>query len=252
VLLTGDGSNSAETATKRTTTRSSGEIMTEFNLWRDQGIADGIRTRLRFEDRLATGYLALTIMLWYLVQIGVVFLGGDKAFIQWMFTTQSFPALSPGLFFSIISHAFPPRLTHLFGNVAMLWLFGGECEQHLGKVELVGFFVVTSLASVSLGTAVSGQNTLGASGGILAFVGFYCVHMVGTHREVFDFETLTEAGSMGLRTYWGVILALTPIVLILYSVGQIIGLLPVSRTDAIGHLTGVLCGIGYAFIRSRI
>jgi membrane associated rhomboid family serine protease len=169
-----------------------------------------------------------------------------------MFTTQSFPKLSPGIFLSIISHAFPPQFTHLFGNVAMLWLFGGECEQHMRKVEVVGFFVIASLVSVLLGTAISGQNTLGASGGILAFVGFYCVHMLGTHRESFDFETLTEAGSMGIRTHCGVVLAFTPIVVILYSFAQIFGLIPVGRTDAIGHLTGVSFGIAYAFIRSRI
>lgn len=228
--------------------------MIEITWPRRDRVADAVLTRFLFQDRLATGLLVTVIMLWYLVQIGVFFLGWDMDLVQWMFTTESFPAASPGLFFAIISHAFPPQSTHLFGNVALLWLFAGESEQHMRQVEVVGFFAVTALAAVLIGTAVSGDSTMGASGGVLAFIGFYCVHMVLKHRDEFKFDALTSGGPTNtpLRTYWGLILVLTPIVLLPYMLGQLVGLLPVGRADVVGHLTGCLCGMGYAVARSRV
>lgn len=211
-------------------------------------------TRFFFQGRLGTGLLIMVIMLWYLVQISAVSLGWETELIQWVFTTESFPVLSPGLFFAIISHAFPPQLTHLFGNVALLWFFAGESEQHMKRTEVVGFFVVTALAAAVLGTAVSGDSTMGASGGILAFVGFYCVHMALKHRDEFEFNALKTGGPTNtpLRTYWGLFLVLTPIVLVPYMLGQLAGLLPVGRADIVGHFVGLLFGMGYAAFRSRI
>lgn len=217
-------------------------------------VISAVLPRATFQNRSATELLVTVIMLWYLVQMGVLFLGWDKALAQWVFTTASFPALSPGLFLAIISHAFPPQLTHLFGNVALLWLFAGESEQHMQPVEVVGFFVVTALAAVLIGTAVSGNSTMGASGGVLAFLGFYCVHMVFNHRDRFELGTLTSGGPTDtpLRTYWGLVLMLTPIVLVPYLLGQLIGLIAVGRADVVGHLVGFLSGMGYAAVRNRL
>lgn len=221
---------------------------------RRERVADAVLTRFFFQDRLATGLLVTIIMLWYLAQIGVLILGWDKDVVQWMFTTESFPAPSPGLFFAIISHAFPPRSTHLFGNVALLWFFAGESERHMRRAELVGFFVVTALAAVLIGTAISGGSTMGASGGVLAFIGFYCIHIVLKHRAEFEFDALTSGGPTDtpLRTYWGLMLVLTPIVLVPYMLGQLAGFLPTGRADIVGHLTGFLYGMAYAAVRSRI
>lgn len=228
--------------------------MIEVNWPHRKRVANAVLIRFFFRNRLGTGFLVTVIMVWYLVQIGVLFLGWDKELIQWVFTTESFPVPSPGLFFAIISHAFPPQLNHLFGNVALLWLFAGESEQHMRRAEVVGFFGVTALAAVLIGTAVSGDSTMGASGGVLAFIGFYCVYMVLKHRDEFKFDALTSGGPTNtpLRTYWGLILVLTPIVLVPYMLGQLAGLLPVGRADIVGHLVGFLCGMGYAAIRSRI
>lgn len=228
--------------------------MMGFNHPHCEQVAEAIQSRLFFQNRLGTGFLTTVIMLWYLFQIGVVFLGWDKELIQWMFTTESFPALSPGLFFAIVSHAFPPRITHLFGNVAFLWLFAGESEQYMRQAEVIAFFVITAQVAVLIGTAVSGESTLGASGGVLAFIGFYSVHMFLEHRDEFEFGALTSGSPITtpVRTYWGIVLVLTPIVLIPYMLGQLAGLLPVGRADIVGHLIGFLFGIGYAAARSRI
>jgi membrane associated rhomboid family serine protease len=95
---------------------------------------------------------------------------------------------------------------------------------------------------------------MGASGGVLAFIGFYSVHMVHNHRDEFEFDALTSGGPTNtpLRTYWGLILMLTPIVLVPYMFGQLTGFIPVDQADIVGHLIGFLCGIVYAAIRSRI
>jgi membrane associated rhomboid family serine protease len=215
-------------------------------------IVDGIRRRVTFKRRIATESLILVILLWYLFQIATLYLGWGAEMIQWFFTTESFPALSPGLFLSIISHDFPPNVTHVLGNIAFLWLFAGESEQHMDRLEVISFFVVTALAAVIVGTATSGTNTLGASGGAFAFIGFYCIHLPLEHREEFDLK-VSEYGAFSyekLRAHWQVCLLLTPAVLFSALVGQQIGLLPAGRADVVGHLTGFLCGVGYAALRS--
>jgi membrane associated rhomboid family serine protease len=187
-VIWGSAEQYGPNASKRVGDRSErylrGATMIEVNWPHRKRVTDEFLTRFFFQDRLETGLLVTVIMVWYLVQIGVLFHGWDKELIQWVFTTESFPVPSPGLFFAIISHAFPPQLTHLFGNVALLWLFAGESEQHMRRAEVVGFFVVAALAAVLIGTAVSGDSTMGASGGVLAFIGFYCVHMVLTSGRV--------------------------------------------------------------------
>jgi len=138
-------------------------------------LVDECHRRLTFQERPATQSLVLVLLLWYGVEIGTLYLGWTVAQWQWMFTTASFPALSPGLVLATISHD-PAGVAHLFGNVAFLWLFAGEREQHMGGFELVGFFATTALVSVTVNSAVTGDSTLGASGGALAFVSFYGAH----------------------------------------------------------------------------
>lgn len=211
-------------------------------------LIDAFHCRLTFKNRPVTMIFVLVILLWYFVEIAVVLLGWDINRFQWMFTTESFPQLSPGLSLAIISHALPPRITHLLGNVAALWILGGESEQHMSSLELAAFFLMTSQASVLAGTALTGENTLGASGGVMALLGFYCTHLLVTHRDRYDFEAL-GGESVSLSTYRGVILVLTPVVFLPYLSGQAVGFIPSGRSDAVGHLTGFVCGICYAALR---
>lgn len=216
-------------------------------------IAEMIRHRFYSQNQPATELLVTVILLWYLVEIGVLLLGWDKESIQWMFTTKSFPQLSPGLFFATISHMPPPQITHLFGNVTFLWLFAGESEQHMRQIEVIIFFTVTALVAVLAGTAIYVDSTMGASGGVMGFIGFYCVHMILKHRESFKFDVLTSEGQTDapVRTYLGLGLVLTPVVLVLFLFGQLIGLLPTGQDDIVGHFTGLLFGIAYATGREK-
>ncbi|MFY4814579.1 rhomboid family intramembrane serine protease [Haloarcula sp. AONF1] len=216
-------------------------------------LADELSRRLTFRKRRATQSLILTILLWYVLQIATLYLGWTVEQWQWLFTTESFPALSPGLVFAIISHDLPPNVTHLLGNIAFLWLFAGESEQHMSGIEVLWFFVVAALVAVTVSSAVTGQSTLGASGGALAFVGFYSTHLCLVHRSSLDLDVgdYNWGEPAALRAYWQVALLLLPIGFIMFMLGQSIGFFPVGRTDVVGHLVGSLLGAGYAVIRSQ-
>lgn len=228
--------------------------MTEIACLDRDRVKDGIYRRIFFQDRLATGVLVSVIMIWYLVQIGFQLFAWDTAQARWLFTTESFPQPSPGLFLAIISHSFLPDYTHVFGNAAGLWLFGGESEQHMGPLEVGAFFVLAAEAAVLLGTAISVDSTMGASGGVFAFIGFYCVHMTVAHRDEFQFGKFETASLSDLppRPFWGLLLIVTPIGLVLYFGAQLAGFVPVARADVVGHLTGLLLGIGYATGRAYL
>jgi len=211
-------------------------------------LVDELRRRLTFTDRPATQSLVLVILLWYGIQIGTLYLGWTDDQLQWVFTTASFPELSPGLLLAIVSHAFPPNMTHLLGNSGFLWLFAGESEQHMGAIEVLTFFVATALVSVTVSSAVTGDSTLGASGGALAFVGFYGAHLLLVHRDRLALDTsgygpLDEGA---LRTYWQGALLLFPIGFGLFMIGQHVGPVPAGRADVIGHSVGLMLGVGYA------
>lgn len=214
-------------------------------------IGNALAKRFAFQDRPTTAVILSVILGWYLIEIAVAVLQWDPVLVKWIFTTESFPSLSPGLVLAIISHAFPPNWTHIVGNVLVLWIFAGESEQHMGRLETLGFFVMTSLFAVWIGTALSGRNTLGASGGALAFIGFYGVHIRLQHDKLvkkseYEHGLLSEES---LQSCWGVAVVIGPPVLVVYLLGQLAGLVPVGRADVIGHLTGILCGMSYAFIR---
>jgi len=217
--------------------------------WR--ALVNEFRRRVTFKSRVATQALILIILLWYGVQIGGIFLGWSVEQFQCAFTTESFPKFSPGLVLAIISHDLPPNVTHILGNVAFLWLFAGESEQHMRCVEVVAFFVATALASVTTSTALTGNTTLGASGGALAFVGFYGTHLYLAHWDPEELKAMDHAWRKPakVRACWRVAVVFLPLALFVYGVGQYAELVPVGRADVIGHLVGVVLGIGYAAVR---
>lgn len=216
-------------------------------------LVDECRRRLTFQERPATLSLVLVLLLWYGVEIGTLYLGWTVAQWQWMFTTASFRALSPGLVLAVISHD-PASVAHLFGNVAFLWLFAGESEQHMGGLELVGFFVAAALVSVTVSSAVTGDSTLGASGGALAFVGFYGAHLLFAHRDALALDT-SDYGPMdvgALRAYWQGASLLFPIGFGLFELVRYAGVAPAGETAVLGHLVGLVVGVGYAVGRRLV
>jgi membrane associated rhomboid family serine protease len=67
---------------------------------------------------------------------------------------------------------------HLLGNMLMLWVFGANVEDRLGRIRFVPFFVICG-ALAGLAQAYSQPSstavTIGASGAIAALVGAYLV-----------------------------------------------------------------------------
>lgn len=214
-------------------------------------IADALRRRLAFEHRPATKSLLVVVLLWYGVESIALAAGWPAHKLAWAFTTASFPHLSPGLVFAIISHTPPPNVTHLLGNIAFLWLFAGESEQHMHRYEVVGFFVTTAWASVIVSTAIRGTGTMGASGGALAFVGFYGIHRFLGHRDTLGLDTRTYSWRepAALRSCWQILVLLLPAAIMLYSAGQWIGVVDSGRVDVLGHLLGLGLGVCYAVWR---
>jgi hypothetical protein len=42
------------------------------------------------------------------------------------------------------------------------------------------------------------------------------------------------------------------VALLLYTLGQLVGVLPAGRTDVFGHLIGISLGISYAIVRGSV
>jgi len=201
------------------------------------------RRRLTFQERPATQSLGLVLLLWYGVEIVMLYLGWTVAQWQWVFTTESFPALSPGLVLATISHD-PANVTHVLGSVGFIWLFAGESEQHMRGFEVLGFFLATGLVSVTVNTAVTGESTLGASGGALAFVGFYGAHLLLAHRDALAVDTSDDGPvDMGALRAAAVLL---PVGFGLFELVRYAGVVPAGETAVLGHLVGLVVGAGYA------
>jgi membrane associated rhomboid family serine protease len=79
----------------------------------------------------------------------------------------------PTLFTSIFLHA---NWIHLLGNMWMLWIFGDNVEDRLGRLGYAVFYIVCGLAADAahiVSNAGSDIPTLGASGAIAGVMGAY-------------------------------------------------------------------------------
>lgn len=79
------------------------------------------------------------------------------------------------LFSSMFLHG---DLSHLVGNMWILWLFGDNVEDHLGKVRYIFFYLGTGLIAIlahAFSMPQSSIITLGASGAISGVMGAYLI-----------------------------------------------------------------------------
>ncbi|MDS0280354.1 rhomboid family intramembrane serine protease [Halomicroarcula sp. S1AR25-4] len=213
----------------------------------------GLRRRVFLQDRLATGVLVLGLLLWYVGQLWALEAGWSRASLQWWFTTTDYPTLSPGLVLASLSHSFvSPR--HLLANVAVLWLVGGDSEQWMGRWEVLAFFALTGVVAVVLSTVLTNQGTMGASGAAYAFVGFYCVHTVVARCDTFSLSRVPPFAVTvaWVRAFWNVMLTIAPVVFAAKFFGQWTGIVAAGRSDSVGHLLGLVCGVLYAVGRQYL
>jgi membrane associated rhomboid family serine protease len=83
------------------------------------------------------------------------------------------------IFTAMFMHA---GLLHIGGNMLVLWIFGNNVEDALGKVRFLAFYVVCGLAAAIAQIAIAPNSlipTLGASGAIAGVMAAYLVLFPG-------------------------------------------------------------------------
>ncbi|TKB45435.1 rhomboid family intramembrane serine protease GlpG [Thalassotalea mangrovi] len=129
--------------------------------------------------------------------------------------------LTPALFhFSFLHIAF---------NTLWWWQLGGQIEQHLGVSRIILLFLASAIISNTAQFYVSGPNFGGLSGVVYATVGFvwWFGYLNPGHR------VHLEKPVIGFLLFW-LVLGFTDF-------------MPINVANT-AHLTGLLTGIGYAFI----
>lgn len=140
-------------------------------------------------------------------------------------------------------------LFHLIGNMWMLWIFGDNVEDRLGKVGFLLFYLACGLAaSASHGFSASGSPvpTVGASGAISGVMGAYMVLYPGarvlTLIPIFPFLLMEYLPAFLFLVVWIVFQVLSA----LASVG--LGAVATSGVAWWAHIGGFAVGAGFILI----
>ncbi len=101
---------------------------------------------------------------------------------------------------------------HLIGNLWFLWIFGNNCEDRLGHVPFLGFYLVGGLTASLCHWAFDSQSTMpmiGASGAVAAVLGGYAITWpwarVKTLIFLFVFVTFVDLPALALLGFWFVL-----------------------------------------------
>jgi membrane associated rhomboid family serine protease len=204
--------------------------------------ATPVRDGLRW---LATKRVTLGVVALLLVVFGfelVVLAAYGIAGWQYIFLASLDP--SPGWVMAPFAHR---TVTHLLTTLVVIVLYGALVESWLADSTVFAFYVLAGYASTAaqllayLGGA-PGVGTLGASGAALGLVTLYVVRMVG--RAVWAPDTVTAVdgvftGSGGL------------IVAMVLANDFVPGIVVAGGTAPLGHLGGMLAGVGYGLVVVR-
>lgn len=204
------------------------------------------------ERRVATVLLALGLVLWFELQLLVYHLSSADAF-RWLFTVESVAPTSPGWLLSVVSHA---TWGHLAVNVAMLLVFGGLAEPHLGRREYASFFIVVGAASTLGAVALRPPNAplVGSSGAVFGFIGFSLYHLARNHdRDVFVGRDRSRGA---LADEFAVLRIATvgvvfPVAILQVALGMA-GAVPTGNTAVRTHAFGFLLGVLYEYWRPLV
>lgn len=84
-----------------------------------------------------------------------------------------------------ITHAFlHADFLHILGNMLVLWTFGPNVEDRLGRVKFTVFYIAGGFAAAGLQMLLSPGPMLGASGAVAAITGAYLVLFPRTHIKM--------------------------------------------------------------------
>ena len=124
---------------------------------------------------------------------------------------RPFPEKNPylAILYSMFLHG---SWLHLGGNMLFLWVFGNNIEDTFGKLQYVGFYLLSGLAATVAHIAVDPGSTIpiiGASGAIAGVMGAYLVLYpnVRIHSLIFlgFFVFFREVGAKWLLGIWFVL-----------------------------------------------
>lgn len=217
----------------------------------------GVLSRiLRFlEEIQITLSLVFVISCVYFVQILLLVSGTRPETLQWLFTFESLWPPAPGWILSGISHGFSRPVTHFGVNAFGLLIVGGIAEQHLRRGEYIAFFVITGFLG-SIVTAVFRPGdlpTLGASAALYGLLMYSTLHYVRNHEQrlslVFGTQSVWPGIWQNTRT---LLVFLIPIVVILQTTTQLIGLSNPGDSAVASHGVGLLAGFLWEYIRAEI
>ena len=124
-------------------------------------------------------------------------------------------------------------LMHIAFNLLWWWMLGGQLEQHFGKIFLLAFAVLTAVVSNYAQFMVSGSNNFGGlSGVVFALIGFSWLY-----GRLKPGQPISLSDQLfGFSLFW---LALGYADVLWMNVANT------------AHLSGLLAGLGFAFVTAR-
>lgn len=138
----------------------------------------------------------------------------------------------------LLSYAFVHAdFWHIFGNMAILWVFGPSVEDRFGRIGFLAFYLLAAVASAGAYMAFSNDPVLGASGAIAAVTGAYAVLFPRTSIKCLLF--LIYVGVFNIPALWFIGIAVARDIIGIGSGGQVAHQ---------AHLGGYVFGSGIAFV----
>lgn len=169
---------------------------------------------------------------------------GYAAFVETFVATRD---PSPGWVLAPLAHL-PTDPRHMLSSIVQLLVFGGIVERRLGRRAFFGLAVVSGLATtaaqvgsyVVVGVTTRSGGTLGASGVVLAMAALVVVDSVRHRLGVGEWHgDVTWVWAL----LGGFIVAQAVFGLWALAMGT-------ARVGVVGHVTGVVIGLGYGSVRS--
>lgn len=224
----------------------------------------------RYIDKFSTEYkdtiekYRITILLielliiWYIgIQHGLaVALNLDVETYRYFFTFEAISQPSPGWVLSGISHGYFYPIRHFAINIIMLAVFGVLSEPHIRDRDyLLLFFGLGVLGSIiQVGLKPESGPVNGSSAAIYALTMIGTIHFIKYHRSSLDIApsgNLSQTKDIWMRTR-SLLIYIIPIVVPILIALELFGIRNSGMSAVISHGTGLIVGILYVTLQSKI
>lgn len=201
------------------------------------GLPIEVRAPVRRKPVLVWSLVAMCSIV-FAVQLGFAATGRIEGFVK-TFGVVPTDVLAGKNVFSIISYAFlHGGFMHILGNLYMLWVFGDNVEDRLGRLRFALLYVVTAVAGALLYILIrhgSDGVMVGASGAISGVFAAYLILFPRVKLWVVMFFVRFRIPAWGYMFIWGV--------------SQVVIMLnPSSGVAWQAHAGGFLAGVGLTYL----